>query len=187
MRDNSIVNVLGKFMPIDLNIEHLIGVLKVGLTANPLSCSLTITQELFAAKGIYSTWDRLGDVAACIDAVQCLKKSVGKSLATSYKSQSHQTPDTAALVQRVAAKAKEDRLQERVLNREENKACKVTTDLHAAGQKRLETTLVTFNKKMRAVIQGKVQDSEVPALEEVDELVVPDFVFADLGEGTDAV
>ncbi|KAI4527997.1 hypothetical protein K525DRAFT_185315, partial [Schizophyllum commune Loenen D] len=169
MRDNSIVNIDGKFLPIDQNIEHLIGVLK----------------ELFAAKGIYSSWDRAGDVGACTKALQCLKKRVNKSLITSYKNQSHTTPDTRALVYRVADKAAEDCLQVHDPKRDESRGCKVTPDLHAIGHKRLETTLVTFNKKMRAMIEGRTHDhSGSPLVEEIeDTMPAPDFVFADLGDG----
>ncbi|KAJ8461886.1 hypothetical protein ONZ45_g18133 [Pleurotus djamor] len=64
MRDNMLLNISGlpgHAMPVDLNIEHLIGYLKT----------------LLVVKGLYSTWEHLGDASACIVQLQHLKKEMG--------------------------------------------------------------------------------------------------------------
>ncbi|KAF8258084.1 hypothetical protein EI94DRAFT_1816167 [Lactarius quietus] len=61
IHDNMLVNpsgLPGHAMGINLNIEHLIHYLKT----------------LFATKGIYSNWDRLGNIAAGINYLQLVKK-----------------------------------------------------------------------------------------------------------------
>ena len=70
-RDNMLVNpsgLAGHVMPMDLNIEHLIGYLKVSiLPFNGLLTSKYNQQQLFAAKGMYANWDRLGNISAAIN------------------------------------------------------------------------------------------------------------------------
>ncbi|KAJ3775656.1 hypothetical protein FB446DRAFT_626883, partial [Lentinula raphanica] len=64
MRDNHFVNVSGlpgHFMALDMNTEHQILYLK----------------QLFAAKGLYSTWDRLSDISPAISEIQKIKKHFG--------------------------------------------------------------------------------------------------------------
>ena len=61
MRNNMLVDISGlpgHWMAIDLNIEHLIGYLK----------------RLFTSKGVYSQWDRLGNISAAISHLQAIKK-----------------------------------------------------------------------------------------------------------------
>ncbi|KAJ8469601.1 hypothetical protein ONZ45_g16837 [Pleurotus djamor] len=98
MRDNMLLNISGlpgHAMPVDLNIEHLIGYLKT----------------LLVVKGLYSTWEHLGDASACIVQLQHLKKEMGLALASTYHGSSHTSPDTSHLVWRVADKASELNLQ----------------------------------------------------------------------------
>ncbi|KAJ7639893.1 hypothetical protein B0H17DRAFT_1216787 [Mycena rosella] len=89
MRDNMIICISGggpgHCMPIDLNIEHLIGYLKI----------------LLHAKGMSSTWDRLGNISAAIVHLQRVKKKVSAALDGAYKNTGHSTPDTSHLVWRV--------------------------------------------------------------------------------------
>ncbi|KAH9022118.1 hypothetical protein EDB85DRAFT_2151958 [Lactarius pseudohatsudake] len=97
MRDNMLVNVLGLVghaMPIDLNIEHLIGKLKV----------------LLQAKGLQSTWDCLGNISASVDVLKKLKKQVALAMNTAYQGTTHKDPRTDHLVWRVAKKIHEERL-----------------------------------------------------------------------------
>ncbi|KAJ6585348.1 hypothetical protein B0H19DRAFT_1250196 [Mycena capillaripes] len=85
MLDNMILCISGQgpghCMPVDLNIEHLIGYLKI----------------LLQAKGMSSTWDRLGNVSAAIVDLQQVKKKIGEALSTAYSSIGHTTPDTSHL------------------------------------------------------------------------------------------
>ncbi|KAF9224862.1 hypothetical protein BS17DRAFT_751805 [Gyrodon lividus] len=84
MRDNMLANLTGiegHCMPIDLNIEHLIKFLKL----------------FFAAKGVYASWDRLGDISATVDLLQSVRKQVGHALGIAYHGISHTTPDMQQL------------------------------------------------------------------------------------------
>ncbi|PPQ81298.1 hypothetical protein CVT24_009900 [Panaeolus cyanescens] len=153
MRDNMLVNpsgLDGHAMAIDLNIEHLIGYLK----------------GLFVAKGIYSNWDRLGNISAAINYIQLVKKQVTRSVRASYRGSSHKGVDTSALVWRIAGKAKQLKLQEQVVGREDNKLAKSVIDLQAVGYRKFETaSLATFNAKIADMQTG------LPITLDVDEIV----------------
>ncbi|KAH8976416.1 hypothetical protein EDB92DRAFT_1931399, partial [Lactarius akahatsu] len=136
MRDNMLVNpsgLPGHAMGIDLNIEHLIRYLK----------------GLFAAKGIYSNWDRLGNIAAGINYLQLIKKRVTRSLGSGYQGSTHTDVDTSSLVWRVAGKSRELELQCASVDQEANSGCKAVSDVIANGYKKFESSsLATFNKKI---------------------------------------
>ncbi|KJA22641.1 hypothetical protein HYPSUDRAFT_164247 [Hypholoma sublateritium FD-334 SS-4] len=159
MRNIMLVNpsgLSGHHMPIDLNIEHLIGYLKA----------------LFAAKGLYSSWDRLGDISAAVKYLQLIKKRVAHSLASGYQGTSHKTPDTSVLVMRVANHAKAFQLQEYVKNRETQS--RPTPDLRKLGYGKFESTsLAAFNKKIDTCKNGNNIDTETG---EADELPQADFL-----------
>ncbi|KAJ7449382.1 hypothetical protein B0H11DRAFT_2161920 [Mycena galericulata] len=144
MRDNMIICIsglgLGHCMPIDLNIEHLIGYLKI----------------LLQAKGMSSTWDRLGNISAAIVHLQ------------PYKNTGHTTPDTAHLVWRVQRKIANEGLHEFQKGRTNNARRKLTTDILSVGEAKLKSsTLATFNKKISAMIAGhgfEEEEDECPPL-----------------------
>ncbi|KAF8873122.1 hypothetical protein BD779DRAFT_1452195, partial [Infundibulicybe gibba] len=99
MRDNLLINISGlpgHAMGIDMNIEHLIWYLKA----------------LFAAKGMYSNWERGGDISAAIDNLQTLKKQIAKSFKISYQGSTHSDVDTSDLVWRIANTARDLKIQE---------------------------------------------------------------------------
>ncbi|KAJ7254873.1 hypothetical protein C8J57DRAFT_1075995 [Mycena rebaudengoi] len=100
MRDNMIICISGlgpgHCMPIDLNIEHLIGYLKI----------------LLQAKGMTSPWDRLGNISAAIIHLQKIKKKVAAALETAYRNTGHTTPDTSDMPKRVAGKVASEGLQD---------------------------------------------------------------------------
>lgn len=158
MRNNFLMTVSGPpghFMPIDLNTEHLIGYLK----------------QLFSSKGIYGSWDRLGEVSAAIVELQDVKKHFGDMLETSYKNLTKKPADVAVLVWRIA-----DTVGDLKIQKTEIRAMNVTAqrapDLFAVGWGKIaSSTLRTFNKKMRAIIEGNVFDAEI------DELAAPAFSF----------
>ncbi|KAG2005990.1 hypothetical protein CC2G_002349 [Coprinopsis cinerea AmutBmut pab1-1] len=103
MRDNSLVNpsgLPGCWMGADMNIEHLIRYLKA----------------LFASKGLYSNWNRLGNISASVNYLMLIKKQVARSLRIGYHGSTHTTPDVSKLVWRVANHAHDRRLQVRVPN-----------------------------------------------------------------------
>jgi hypothetical protein len=159
MRNNMLVNISGlpgHWMAIDLNIEHLIGYLK----------------HLFASKGIYSHWDRLGNVSAAISHLQAIKKQVSLLVKAGYQRLNHTATDTSVLVWRIADKAQELNLHTNLTDRLENENAKPFTDLVVTGYKKFESSsLATFNKK--------IADSKVGILtiQEADDIVPATFTL----------
>ncbi|KAH9174560.1 hypothetical protein EDB89DRAFT_2067508 [Lactarius sanguifluus] len=148
MRDNMLVNpsgLPGHAMGIDMNIEHLIRYLKT----------------LFAAKGIYSNWDRLGNIAAGINYLQLVKKRVTNSLRSGYRGSTHTDVDTSALVWRIANKANELGLQSVITDRDANSDARSVVDILSTGFKKFRTSsLATFNKKLADRGQGSLDQPE---------------------------
>jgi hypothetical protein len=165
-------------MPMDLNIEHLIGYLKVFISLfNGLLTSKYDQQQLFAAKGMYANWDRLGNISAAINHLQSIKKQVFESMQTSYHGSTHIKADTSNLVWRIANKAQELHLQREIVSRENGSHTKVVPDLRALGrQKFRSSSLATFNKKIEEYKQG------LPVSHEVDEISMANFDVASLHE-----
>ena len=94
IRDNMISNVSGlqgHGMGIGMNAEHGINALKT----------------LFLSKGIYSTWDRLGHISACIVQLEDIKRQTCMALGVGHEGTTHHTPNTSHLVWKVADKAHE--------------------------------------------------------------------------------
>ncbi|KAJ7915105.1 hypothetical protein B0H13DRAFT_1610806, partial [Mycena leptocephala] len=156
MRDNMIICLSGlgpgHCMAVDMNIEHLIGYLK----------------NLLQAKGMASTWDRLGNISAAIIHLQRVKKKVAAALGTKYQNTGHTTPDTSELVWRVANKVASEDLQQFEDGRANNDKCKLTVNIMLTGEEKLKSsTLATFNKKILAMIDGhefEDEEDECPAL-----------------------
>ncbi|KAH8982330.1 hypothetical protein EDB92DRAFT_1804670, partial [Lactarius akahatsu] len=130
----------------DMNIKHLIQYLKT----------------LFAAKGIYSNWDCLGNIAAGINYLQLMKKQVTNSLESGYQGFTHSDVDTSALVRPIAHKVNDLKLQS------VNNDCQVNSTVHpvvnvfTAGYRNFQTlSLATFNKKIADMRQGKPSQPEV--------------------------
>lgn len=146
-------------MPIDLNTEHLIGYLK----------------QLFSSKGLYGSWDRLGEVSAAIVELQAVKKHFGAMMDTSYKSTTKTPADVSSLVWKIADTVRELEVQKVLDSRAGNSRAKAAPDLLAVGLAKLaSSTLRTFNKKMRAFVNGTGFDV---AEEEVNELEAAQFSF----------
>ncbi|KAJ7814578.1 hypothetical protein B0H13DRAFT_1664696 [Mycena leptocephala] len=143
MRDNMIICISGKgpghCMGVDLNIEHLIGYLKT----------------LLQAKGMNSTWDRLGNISAAIVHIHGVKKTVAAALNTSYQSTGHTTPDTSHLIWRVQGKVANEGLHQFNAKRTNNSRRKLVADILKTGEAKLKSsTLATFKKKTMAMIAG---------------------------------
>ncbi|KAJ7608461.1 hypothetical protein FB45DRAFT_763457, partial [Roridomyces roridus] len=141
MLDNMIVCISGlgpgHCMAIDLNIEHLIGSLK----------------NLLRAKGMDTTWDRLGDISAAIVPLQRVRKKVTTTLGGSHQGSSHTAPDTTQLAWRVQRKVADEDLQSFQPLRSTAAPPILRTDILARGEKLLKSsTLKTFNKKIAAMI-----------------------------------
>ena len=119
--DNMLVNLMGikgHCMPIDLNIGHLIKFLKVRLSCKFFpSSNLHHWQHFFAAKGVYTSWDHLGDILATVYLLQSVCKQVGCALGIVYHGISHTMPDMSAAINKVAYKVEELELHIFNLNR----------------------------------------------------------------------
>ena len=157
MRDNMLINpsgLDGHAMEIDKNIEHLIDDLK----------------EQFSSKGIYSNWDRLGNISACVHHIQALKKHVSKSVKASYQGSTHSDVDTSNLAWRIANKAQELQLQVKLSNRPTAFQPKPVIDLRKTGRQKFESaSLAQFNKKIEEMKVG------IPVESEIDDIGPPDF------------
>jgi hypothetical protein len=125
---------------------------------------------LFAAKGIYANWDRLGNISACANHLQAMKKQVSKSVKASYQGSTHTNVSTASLVWRIANKACELKLQKELPNREGVLQPKLVTDLKQIGRQKFESSsLATFNKKIEDLKSGS------PGEREIDDISPADF------------
>ncbi|KAJ7918088.1 hypothetical protein B0H13DRAFT_1607761, partial [Mycena leptocephala] len=142
----------GHCMGVDLNIEHLIGYLKT----------------LLQAKGMNTTWDRLGNISAAIIHLQLVKNKIAKALGGPVQSTSHTTPKTEVLVWKVQRKVVNEGLQDFQKTRSNNSSGKLVVDILKVGEAKLESsTVTTFNKKLLAMISGmgyKDDEHECPAM-----------------------
>ncbi|THU75799.1 hypothetical protein K435DRAFT_880153 [Dendrothele bispora CBS 962.96] len=157
MRDNMLVNVSGlpgHFMGIDMNIEHIIGELKI----------------LLASKGVYTDWHTYRDISPAIKYLELLKKRVRYSTKCAYQKTGHTKGDFSTLVWRVASVAESYQLLEEQTERAENKVAVAFPDLLAIGHKKFESsTLNTFNAKLKEWRDG------IPAEDIKDDIPVTDF------------
>ncbi|KAJ7443987.1 hypothetical protein FB451DRAFT_1189776 [Mycena latifolia] len=158
VRHNMIFNMSGgrgKGQGVDMNMEHLIGKIK-----------------LFAARGVYGNSDRLANISAAIDVLDSIQVSMAASLGASYSGTGHKDVDTSDLVWRVAHKSRELGLNKARAGREG----KATPDLLVLGEAALKSsTLTTFNKKRRELLKGIVEVTE----EDADELPPMDIIVND--------
>lgn len=124
---------------------------------------------MFASKGIYSNWDRLGNISAAVNHLQRIKKQVTRSMRATYQGSTHTVCKTDGLVWRIAGKARQLRLQEYVPNRDGQAPAKAVPDLRATGREKFaSSSLATFNKKMHEMIAGKaasLEDDEMPSVD----------------------
>lgn len=132
---------------------------------------------LLAAKGLQSTWDRLGNISASIDYLQKAKKIVAQEMSTAYQNTTHTTSDTSHLVWRIANRARDCGLQLFTRKRDGNHCGKFVTDVLVVGEAKLKSSsLATFNKKVKAMVDGRRfdinvdQDDGVELQDDVDEL-----------------
>ena len=175
MRNNMLVNQIGlegRFMPVDLNIEHLNHFLKVSSISAGRLKLLDLTssgKRFFTAKGVYASWDQSG-ISAAVDHLQHIRKQVGSSLGISYHGLIHTTPDTDSPVQKISYKV--NKLAMHVVappcHNTNTTAVKPVVDALAAGERKLKSsTLSTFNRKVQTLLAGKspgveAEEDEIP-------------------------
>ncbi|KIK77816.1 hypothetical protein PAXRUDRAFT_28747 [Paxillus rubicundulus Ve08.2h10] len=126
----NLTGIEGHCMLIDLNIEHLIKFLKL----------------FFAEKGVYASWDHLGDITTTVDLLQSVHKQVSRALGIVYHGISHTTPDMSAAINKVAHKVGELELHIFKPDRLENDFIWHVVNILAAGEQKLKSLmLATFN------------------------------------------
>jgi hypothetical protein len=127
-----------------------------------------IIKYLFSAKGMYASWDRLGDISAALNNLQDIKKQIGAFLETSYRGSKHTSPDTSDIVHKVAGKLEELDLHQ-FQPGQIGDSTKQVVDTLASGMKKIKSaTLVTFNKKVHGMNMGEwIEDKpdELPSVE----------------------
>lgn len=132
----------------------------------------------FVAKGLRSSWDRLGDISGAVLQLQNVKKQVSKALGASYEGKMHTTPNTSPLVWKVAREVQELVLSKYQPGHKGNDKQKVVINLIDIGEKRLlSSSLDTFNKKLACMkagnldgMAGMVEEDELPTLQLTVEL-----------------
>ena len=134
-------------------------------------------KRLFAAKGIYSSWD-LDDTPAPDDLLQHVWKQVESSqaLGIAYHGLTHIIPDTDGSVQKITDKVNELAMHVVTPGRHTNTTVGPVVDALAAGEKKLKSsTLATFNKKVQSLLTGDWWGAEA----EEDEILPASFDFTD--------
>lgn len=122
---------------------------------------------LLQAKGVQSTWDRLGNISAAVDIVKKLKKRVASVMQTAYQGTTHTAPKTDHLVWRVAKKVHDERLHVYTEDRIGNAKAKSVPNILSVGEAKLKSSsLATFNRKICAMAEGRQYVSD--NLEEPD-------------------
>ncbi|EIN12336.1 hypothetical protein PUNSTDRAFT_61579, partial [Punctularia strigosozonata HHB-11173 SS5] len=150
MRDNMIINLTGKNLPVDLNMEHLV----------------RIGKSMLPNHGSPNYWEVLGHASAAIPSLQKARDAYVKGLKGSYMGTSHTTPDTSAAVWSVMDAAQTHKLQ---TCNPARKAVKRTIDTILTGRNKLQAGSVdTFNKKIAAMGLGVDSGAEDDELEPVD-------------------
>ena len=123
----------------------------------------------FVAKGLRSTWDRLGDISGAVIQLQNVKKQVTKALGASYEGKTHTTLDTSMLVWKVAKKVRELSLNKYQPSRKGNDKQKVVPNLIDVGERKLlSSSLESFNKRLMCMKTGNLD--EVAGIAEEDEI-----------------
>ncbi|EIN10215.1 hypothetical protein PUNSTDRAFT_64360 [Punctularia strigosozonata HHB-11173 SS5] len=147
MRDNMILNLTGKNLPVDLNMEHLV----------------RIGKSMLPNHGSPNYWEILGDASAAIPSLQKARDAYVHGLKGNYMGTSHTTPDTSAAVWSVMDAAHTHKLQ---TTNPLRKAVKPTVDTILTGRNKLQSSSVdTFNKKIQAMGLGVDVGVETDELE----------------------
>jgi hypothetical protein len=127
----------------------------------------------FVAKGLRSSWDKLGDISAVVLQLQNVKKQVTKALGASYEGKTHTTPDTSTLVWKVANEVRELALSKYQPGRKGNDKQRLVTNLIDVGERKLlSSSLETFNKKLACMkaghvdeMAGMIEEDEIPSMQ----------------------
>jgi len=170
MHNNMIINMsghLGKGMGMDMNIEHLIRNDKVCTTVETTHHTNRAFQVLFLFHGIHANWERLGNLSAICALLSFFKKRCGIELDSRYSGSSHIRPDTSSYIWMIVEKARDQRLNEYVPNREGTDVL----DAIKKGDRLIRgSTLESFNQKiMLKAARYRDPTSTVAPVEGIDE------------------
>ena len=132
----------------------------------------------FVAKGLRSSWDRLGDISGAVLQLQNVKKQVTKALGASYEGKTHTTLDTSTLVWKIANELRELVLSKYQPGRKGNDKQTLVTNLIDVGERKLlSSSLETFNKKLACMkagnadeAAGMIEEDEIPGIQMTIEL-----------------
>src|ERR1700733_8002458 len=114
----------------------------------------------FVAKGLCSSWDRLGDISGAVLQLQNVKKQVTKALGASYEGKTHTTPDTSTLVWKVAHAVGSLVLSKYQPGREVKDKQTFVTNLIGVGERKLlSSSPETFNKKLACLKAGNADEA----------------------------
>lgn len=95
-----------------------------------------------------------------------MRKQVGRALGIAYHRSTYITPDTSASIRKVAYKLGELRLHIPCTEQANNTRVTPVVNVLASGEQKLKSsTLVTFNRKVRAMISGEgfeADEDEIP-------------------------
>lgn len=100
----------GNWIGVDENIEMKLGVLDVSyrcIFQRDTDLNAHMLQTLFTARGVRSSWDRLGTISPGVHIWADIAKQLSSVVGVSYRSTTHVDPDTSSLVSKVAKKAQE--------------------------------------------------------------------------------
>lgn len=131
---------------------------------------MCIKQTFFANKGVYASWERLGDISASVDLLQNVRKQVLRALKTGYHGITHVNPDTTAAVRKIAHTVRELELGCYKPDRDGNGTVRPIVDTLAVGEQKLRSsTLTTFNRKVKMMMEGdgfevEPEEDEIPAI-----------------------
>ena len=100
-----------------------------------------------------------------MDVLKKLKKQVALALKTAYQGTTHKVPKTDHLVRRVAKKIYDEGLHLYTEDRPGNENIKAIANILYVGQEKLRSSsLSTFNRKIRDMIEGQQYNEELDSL-----------------------
>ncbi|KAK1217589.1 hypothetical protein PQX77_019758 [Marasmius sp. AFHP31] len=131
---NNLKQIWPEEFNMDMKIEHLINEIKVSIEPfYALKSAYHASQKLYAAKGIYASWDCLGDYAAAIKSLIAIKKAMRTMRETAYHKKEHSNVDTSTLVWRVVNAIEDSELLDFIPDQKVDVEVKSTPDLVAEG------------------------------------------------------
>lgn len=103
-----------------------------------------------------------------MDILKRLKKQAASAMKTAYQGTTHKAPKTDHLVRHVAKKVHEEQLHLYKEDRPGNANAKAVLNILSTGEAKLRSSsLKTFNRKIRAMVEGRQYNEETDSLPQV--------------------